>query len=747
MSACRGLLRADLLASVILGLAFLSTLSHAADPATPSANSGIKGAQRDPGDAPPARAESNPGHRWALLVGVNDYQNMPNLRYCTDDIEALRERLISGGYQADHVFMLTDDSKATNNDAAPTHGAIYNRLTDICLNKCADVDSILVAFSGHGALDDKGQAYLMLPDSATQTLEHTALAVKEVEELLAGGKCKARQRVFIIDACHAGGDGKGTDAKATFDIGQLAEPPEGKGYIRLCSCQSGETSAEDKDLRHGVFTYFLLKALAGEADEHHDGFVTVDAARNYVRREMKRYFADKGLKYRGQSQTPLMKGDLSGDIVLASYMPHGILMASQPGLPSAAPCDLALLTAPGLDGDWWFDETPWFLPWLRGEIAGPTAQAVVAAKPVDGLPPKRSDGIYDPDVYRVASDMKKRFNSYLETASPEQQQILSRLPSLALLQGDTLREDSLLERVGELTDPNGVYLLALLQHKFGRPEAEATYQRARAEYKRQLDAQPSSAQVRGLYAMCNLDLAIWYVRMKKNSQALEACTEAGNVLRNEDVPLFHVAVACVAGDARCQNSQFSDAARDFKWASDQPQAAARLDDHHPLLAYIHDHWGWAEMDRWEVEQARTHFKRAIELEQQILNAHPEYARMALNLSHNRHGLAMAERFCGNMQLAIQHYRGVYDDLVNVVDSLPDGRPDSIHAVRMVNTKERLADVYLLQGDPQAKRLYKDALGKLKYVHVEDRDLTEARLASKLAALLRFTPTAKRPVRS
>ena len=49
--------------------------------------------------------------------------------------------------------MLTDDCKAASNDAAPTHGAIYNRLTDICLNKCADVDSILVAFSGHGALD------------------------------------------------------------------------------------------------------------------------------------------------------------------------------------------------------------------------------------------------------------------------------------------------------------------------------------------------------------------------------------------------------------------------------------------------------------------------------------------------------------------------------------------------------------------------------------------------------------------
>ena len=73
----------------LLNCSIASRRSVCARPPKP----GVKGAERDPGDAPQAKAEAKPGHRWALLVGVNDYQNMPNLRYCTDDIEALRARL------------------------------------------------------------------------------------------------------------------------------------------------------------------------------------------------------------------------------------------------------------------------------------------------------------------------------------------------------------------------------------------------------------------------------------------------------------------------------------------------------------------------------------------------------------------------------------------------------------------------------------------------------------------------------
>src|ERR1700676_1559328 len=202
-----------------LGFLFFVGALSAAEPAAP----GSRGATRDGDETPVAKAPDKPGFRRALLVGVNGYQFMPKLCYCVSDIEALREKLVAcGGYEQDNVFMLTDgDSKA--NYLPPTSGNIYNTLAKICEDAQPE-DSILVAFSGHGVLDDQGRTYLMPSDAAANTLEHTGLSVKAVEDLLAGEKCKARQKILIIDACHAGGKG----ATTSFDPGRLPEVPKGK---------------------------------------------------------------------------------------------------------------------------------------------------------------------------------------------------------------------------------------------------------------------------------------------------------------------------------------------------------------------------------------------------------------------------------------------------------------------------------------------------------------------------------------
>ena len=62
------------------------------------------------------RAEQGRGR--ALLIGVDDYERLNDLRYCEEDVQALGERLVKIGYHRDAVKCLTTgDSNPANRPA------------------------------------------------------------------------------------------------------------------------------------------------------------------------------------------------------------------------------------------------------------------------------------------------------------------------------------------------------------------------------------------------------------------------------------------------------------------------------------------------------------------------------------------------------------------------------------------------------------------------------------------------------
>jgi uncharacterized caspase-like protein len=82
---------------------------------------------------------------------------------------------------------------------------------------------------------------------------------------------------------------------------------QGKGRVILTASDANEVSAEKDDLKHGVFTYYLLEGLRGKADYDKDGVITVD--------EVYRYVSIKSPGNRSD-QHPVKKGEVTGEIVL-----------------------------------------------------------------------------------------------------------------------------------------------------------------------------------------------------------------------------------------------------------------------------------------------------------------------------------------------------------------------------------------------------------------------------------------------
>jgi uncharacterized caspase-like protein len=118
--------------------------------------------------------------------------------------------------------------------------------------------------------------------------------------------------VFIADACYSGASGGRTLAsgrRATISDSFLDRlGGSGRGRVIMTASSANEPSQERSDLGHGVFTYYLLEGLRGAADANRDGAIMFDEAYDYVARTVP--------EATGQTQHPVKKGEMEGDLLL-----------------------------------------------------------------------------------------------------------------------------------------------------------------------------------------------------------------------------------------------------------------------------------------------------------------------------------------------------------------------------------------------------------------------------------------------
>ncbi len=274
--------------------------------------------------------------RWALLIGVDDYANANRLSYCGADQVAMRERLLSAGFPADHIFLLHD--KAEENKFRPSKGNIERQLNNVL--KLADSeDLVVIGFSGHGVyLDSK--SYLC-PNDAVLNNPETLVELEGIYEQLQ--RCSASLKLVLVDACRNDPRRGGQRAlAATEETRQLArslqEAHLPEGVVLLNSCSPGEISYEESRFNHGVFMQYVLEALGGEADSSGDGLVSLDELRRYVGPKTKAYVAQKF----NDIQRPFITGALTEEAMdYALFSVRRLPLTTTPSLPMPTPIPLA----------------------------------------------------------------------------------------------------------------------------------------------------------------------------------------------------------------------------------------------------------------------------------------------------------------------------------------------------------------------------------------------------------------------
>lgn len=218
------------------------------------------------------------GARWAVVIGVSDYQDskVPTLRYAAADAQSFYNWLVNdGGRYAPTRVRLLLNQKAT-------YVNIKETLFE-WLKQALEEDVITIFFAGHGSPespDSQKNLYLLPYDVDYDRVATTGFPMWDIETALKRF-IKAKKVIVIADACHAGGVGRSFDIARRANRG-ISVNPVSSGLQNLSSVNDGvciisasadnQYSQESMDWGggHGVFTYFLLKGLKGEADYNND---------------------------------------------------------------------------------------------------------------------------------------------------------------------------------------------------------------------------------------------------------------------------------------------------------------------------------------------------------------------------------------------------------------------------------------------------------------------------------------------
>lgn len=173
---------------------------------------------------------------------------------------------------------------------------------ELTLKKAGQSDTVLIYFSGHGKLDDEGKLCLMFNETEPEYLFSTSLPFESINRLIKKSPCE--KIIMLLDCCYSGAaDEKGENIEDNL------EDAFGSGKIILTSSAKYQKSKESPELRHGIFTNYLLDGLKSEevADEH--GLITIDKLYDY---------AYKQTKKTNPNQTPLKKGTFKGKIIIGN---------------------------------------------------------------------------------------------------------------------------------------------------------------------------------------------------------------------------------------------------------------------------------------------------------------------------------------------------------------------------------------------------------------------------------------------
>lgn len=675
--------------------------------------------------------------KWALVVGIDyaegveDRATLPRLSNARSDAKALSDKLIGKyGYDAKNVVTVLES------DA--TRDRLLRELEKFRSEQVSSDDSVLVFFAGHGARHSDGVVFYP-HDIEIRSGKATAGLISIRDHILMElNKSKARHCLLILDSCYSGDVfSQGLELQAVADADDASDESTflQRGIQVIASCRGWETASDGNGV-HSPFATALLRGL--------EEIPAID-------REPPRIWTSRLMKtleeeFRGMpnGQRPSYRS-LAGGVGEFTFFPdfknatfgdhsHGQLLSVA----------MLRVTSPGVKGNWWFEEMPWFIPSFRERILmhnhvrsrtsdyaasiNPYALNEVALRVEREIRSEfKSNGKASSDATSVNTDHPatssqrlqelrwNHFNKLLKETDPA-----ARLKILELIEADLLDPEN--AKILQATD---LHLLAVVQHAIGKAEAIESYESALRAYTATSESNVNAGKVsQALTSLCYADYGDCLDALgSESSTVIEQFNRALTSVGLNPPEAFHVYCLCRQASAYLKDNRWEDAKSRLQRAV---EVVNKFNSDSHLAAFVHRNDAWSKMIQWNVAEAEESFELsnsillpliAKSVSPEKMEADDRHFATATSTAfrssadfdakvayfHNLHGLAMARRYRGYAQDAAAEYRQlialIEDALVQLnnvqVEATTHRRSEASLLSRFVNSQERLGDCNLL----------------------------------------------------
>jgi hypothetical protein len=240
----------------------------------------------------------------AIIIGIADYQNLPRADFANDDARVFYDYAVRAlGVKPENIKLLVD--------ADADEVGIYRAFKTWLPNRVRSSTDVYVYYSGHGLPTADGQGLYVLPQRADRDfIDKTAITQAEINVAIQAAKPKSV--TIFLDACYSGQARTGeTLLASTRPVSLKADTtafPD--GFTVITASRGDQISSSSPELKHGIFSYYLMRGMEGDADVNRDGKITVGEMQTYLAENVSR---QAGMMNRRQE--PQVVGDRSRVLV------------------------------------------------------------------------------------------------------------------------------------------------------------------------------------------------------------------------------------------------------------------------------------------------------------------------------------------------------------------------------------------------------------------------------------------------
>ena len=244
----------------------------------------------------------------AVVIGIEKYDRTPKASYANLDAKYFFEyaRLIFG-IPVENIKLLVD------NEANLIQAlGVLNKWLPGKISK--NETDLFIFFAGHGLASNDGEELYLLPqDSDPDLLKRTALSRTELFNSILD--LEPRKVTMFFDTCYSGISRDDKTLLASARPVRITTEEKGeipKNFTIFTASRLNQISSGLKEANHGIFSYYLMKGLEGQADSNQDKKITNGELFAYMEDNVPQKAAELG-----REQNPSLVGD--PDRVLIIY--------------------------------------------------------------------------------------------------------------------------------------------------------------------------------------------------------------------------------------------------------------------------------------------------------------------------------------------------------------------------------------------------------------------------------------------